>query len=172
MRLIVILIVGATLADGILAGGDVDRWLVGMPAWQTVGVVGWANYSRLADLGNGLVLYPLLAIGGTLLSVAAAVGFARREKREISVGIPIYAAAALTTIGLLLTLKAAPFMLSLRHIGNEDAASLQHAFYHFEFWGGLRAVFQTLAFGSNLWSLMMVGKYSKGDNNRSRFHDS
>jgi hypothetical protein len=169
MKTLLSLIVAATLLDGILAGGDVDRWLVGMPAWQTVGAVGWANYSRLADLGNGLVLYPLLAIGGTLLSVGAAVSFARREKREISVGIPIYAAATLAIIGLLLTLKAAPFMLSLRHIGNEDAATLQHAFDQFEFWGGLRAVFQTLAFGSNLWSLTMVEKCGKEDNNR--FHD-
>jgi hypothetical protein len=65
MQLVVIFVVSATLANGLLAGGDVDRWLVGMPAWQSVGVLGWANYSRLADLGNGFVLYPILAIGGT-----------------------------------------------------------------------------------------------------------
>jgi len=56
MKLVVISIVSATLANGLLAGGDVDRWVLAMPAWQSVGVVGWANYSRLADLGNGFVL--------------------------------------------------------------------------------------------------------------------
>jgi hypothetical protein len=161
MRLIAILIVSATMFDGILAGGDVDRWLVGMPAWQTVGVVGWANYSRLADLGNGLILYPVLAIGGTLLSIAAAMGFLRQAKGEPFVAIPIYTAAALAVAGLALTFKAAPFMLSLRHVGNGDVASLQHAFEQFRLWGGARAVLQTLAFGMNLWSLAAIGKYQR-----------
>jgi hypothetical protein len=62
MKLIVTFIVGATLANGLLAGGDADRWFVGMPAWQSVGLLAWANYSRSADLGNGFVLYPMLAI--------------------------------------------------------------------------------------------------------------
>ena len=52
MRLTVIFVLSATLADGLLAGGDVDRWLVGMPAWQAVGVARWANYSRLARFGQ------------------------------------------------------------------------------------------------------------------------
>ena len=34
----------------------------------------------------------------------------------------IYVAPALALAGLLLTFKAAPFMLSLRNIGNEDVA--------------------------------------------------
>src|SRR5437762_13421419 len=127
MQLIVIFIVSATLANGLLAGGDIDRWLVGMPAWQSVGVLGWANYSRSADLGNRFVLYPVLAIGGTLLSLATAVSFVRQPKRERFVAIAIYTAAALALAGLLTTFKAAPFMLSLRHIGNEDGDLLQHA---------------------------------------------
>ena len=159
MRLIVIFVLSATLADGLLAGGDVDRWLVGMPAWQAVGVAGWANYSRLADLGNGFVLYPILAIGGTLLSLAAAVIFVREGKHERVLAIPVYAAAALAAAGLLMTFKAAPFMLSLRHIGNEEVGSLQHAFNGFRLWGGVRTVLQTLAFGANLWSLAVIEKH-------------
>src|SRR5437762_7447049 len=95
MRLIVIFVLSATLADGLLAGGDLDRWLVGMPAWQSVGILAWANYSRSADLGNGFVLYPILAIGGTVLSLAAVVIFALEGKHERVVAIPVYAAAAL-----------------------------------------------------------------------------
>jgi hypothetical protein len=161
VKLVVIFIVSATLANGLLAGGDVDRWLVGMPAWQPVGVVGWANYSRFADLGNGFVLYPILAIGGTLLSLAAVVIFMRQGKHERVVAIPVYAAAALAVAGLLNTFKAAPFMLSLGHIGNGDVASLQHAFDGFRLWGGVRTVLQTLAFGANLWSLAVIEKYGK-----------
>jgi hypothetical protein len=158
MKLVVIFIVSATLTNGLLAGGDVDRWLVGMPAWQSVGVLGWANYSRSADLGNGFVLYPILAIGGTLLSLAAVVIFMRGGKHERVVALPIYAAAALAVAGLLMTFKAAPFMLSLRHISNEDIALLQEAFDGFRLWGGVRTVLQSLAFGANLWSLAVIEK--------------
>ncbi|HEY3038915.1 MAG TPA: hypothetical protein VGJ66_09275 [Pyrinomonadaceae bacterium] len=97
-----ILIVAATLLNGLVAGGDVDRWVVGMPSWHTVGVVAWANYSRSADLGNGVFLYPILAIGGTLLSLASAVSFMRQPKQERVVAIAIYAAAILALAGLLL----------------------------------------------------------------------
>src|SRR5437667_10410461 len=160
MQLVVIFIFSATLANGLLAGGDVDRWLVGMPAWQSVGVLGWAKYSRLADLGNGFVLYPLLAIGGTLLSLAAAATFMRQAKHERFVAIPVYAAAALAVAGLLMTFKAA---LSLRHIGNEEVALLKHAFNGFKLWGGVRTVLQTLAFAANLWSLAAIAKHQSAD---------
>ena len=159
MKLVVTFIVSAALANGLLAGGDIDRWLVGMPAWQSVGILAWANYSRSADLGNGFVLYPILAIGGTLLSLAAVVVFIRKGKHERVVAIPVYTAAALAVAGLLMTLKAAPFMLSLGHIGNEDTASLQHAFDGFKLWGGVRTVLQALAFGANLWSLAAIAKH-------------
>src|SRR5947207_7505151 len=159
MKLVVIFIVSATLANGLLAGEDVDRWLAGMPAWQAVGILAWANYSRSADLGNGFVLYPILAIGGTMLSLAAVVVFIRKGKHERVVAIPVYAAAALAVAGHLMTLKAAPFMLSLGHIGNEDTASLQHAFDGFKLWGGVRTVLQALAFGANLWSLAAIAKH-------------
>ena len=163
MKLVVIFIVSATLANGLLAGEDVDRWLAGMPAWQAVGILAWANYSRSADLGNGFVLYPILAIGGALLSLAAVVVFIRKGKHERVVAIPVYTAAALAVAGLLMTLKAAPFMLSLGHIGNEDTASLQHAFDGFRLWGGVRTVLQTLAFGANLLSLAVIENTNKRD---------
>jgi hypothetical protein len=77
------------------------------------------------------------------------------------VAIAVYAAAALALSGLLITFKAAPFMLSLRHIPNADEALLQQAFDGFEVWGGVRAVLQTMAFGANLWSLVaFLQKYN------------
>jgi hypothetical protein len=132
-----------------------------MPAWQPIGVVGWANYSRLADLGNGLVLYPILAIGGMLLSLAAAATLMRQAKHERFVAISVYAAAALAVAGLVMTFKAAPLMLSLRHIGNEEVALLEHAFNGFRLWGGVRTVLQTLAFVANLWSLAAIAKHQQ-----------
>jgi hypothetical protein len=66
--------------------------------------------------------------------------------------VPIYAAVVLVVGGLLATIQAAPIMLSLREIG-DDPAALQRAFEGFNWWGKVRAVFQVLAFGANLWAL-------------------
>jgi hypothetical protein len=151
-----ILIVGATVLHGILAGVTVDRTLVGLPAWQEVGVVAWANYSRSADLGNGLVLYPGLAIGGALLSLGAALSLIWQPTRPRSVATTVYLTVALSLAGLLLTFKAAPFMLSLQTIANEDVAHLQQAFDGFWFWEAIRGVMQVFAFVGNLWSLVEI----------------
>ena len=40
----------ATLVSGLLAGFNLDRALVAMPAWNAVGAVAWAEFSRRADL--------------------------------------------------------------------------------------------------------------------------
>jgi hypothetical protein len=149
------LITAAAVLDGLLAGSNVDRWFVQMPAWRALGVGAWAAYSRHGDLGNGLFVYPLEAIGGALMTVAAAIAFHFDTNASLSAGLPIYLAVALVLGGLLTTLEAAPKMLSLRRIG-DDPAALQRAFDGFRRWSGIRAVFQVLAFGANLWALVAV----------------
>ena len=67
--------VAATIVNGLLAGGNVDRAIVARPAWGQIGFAAWADYSRHADLGNGQWFYPVMALGGTLLSVLAAILF-------------------------------------------------------------------------------------------------
>jgi hypothetical protein len=44
------IVVAATLVDCILAGANVNRAVVEMPAWQRTGPVAWAAFSRHADL--------------------------------------------------------------------------------------------------------------------------
>jgi hypothetical protein len=46
-------------------------------------------------------------------------------------------------------------MLSLRRIG-DDATALRRVFEGFRLWGNVRAVFQVLAFGANLWVLVAL----------------
>jgi len=86
-----------------------------------------------------LLTYPALAIGGAVLSVGAAVSLIWQLTRRRPVAITLYVAAALAVAGLLLTFKAAPFMLSLRTIGNEDMAHLQQASMAFGFGRQLEA---------------------------------
>jgi hypothetical protein len=40
------LLIAATVLSGLLAGGNVDRAIVAMPAWEQVGAAAWAEFSR------------------------------------------------------------------------------------------------------------------------------
>ncbi len=149
------LLIAATALNGLLAGGNVERALVHMPAWRQVGSRAWAAFSRHADLGNGLFLYPFEAIAGALLTVGAAIALQFDPSTPRAAALPLYLGAALVLGGLLATTQAAPKMLSLRRIG-DDPVALQRAFKGFERWGNVRAAFQVLAFGANLWALVAV----------------
>lgn len=144
-------VVAATAVSGLLAGTNIDRLIVQMPAWEQVGVLAWATYSREADLGNGLILYPLEGIGGALLTVCAAVAIYFDRTAPRSAAIPIYAAVVLVLGGLLATTRAAPYMLSLREIGN-DPAALQWAFD-----GCVRSQVQILIRARMIWHRPLCG---------------
>jgi hypothetical protein len=147
------LIIAATLVNGLLASGNINRNLVDMPAWRHVGPLGWAAFSRQADLGwRAMILYPGEAFTGMILSVAAAAMFWRERTVARAAAVPVYAAALLTIGGLLFTIKAAPIMLGVRHLGN-DPIALQRAFDGFEFWSWWRGVCQCAAYLASLWAL-------------------
>jgi hypothetical protein len=137
------LLAGATILSGLLAGADLDRELVAMPAWRRVGPTVWGNFSRRADLRNGLILYPVEAIGSALLTLAAAISI-QFNAAPTSGALALYGAVVLSIGGLLLTIKAAPIMLGIREVTDPD--KLREAFRRFRFWGSLRAVCQILAF--------------------------
>jgi len=141
----------ALLFSGLLAGADIDRAVVAMPAWQVVGAAGWADFSRHADLGNGLFLYPVEAFGAALFGLAAAIGFHLDRDAPGSVKLLLDASVVLAAAGLLLTIEAAPIMLGIRDVA--DPAALASAFKGFWFWGNLRAICQVLAFVAQLIAL-------------------
>ncbi len=145
----------AIILNGFLAGLNIDRAFVQMPAWRKTGVRAWAAYSRHADLGNAKYLYPTEAIVGVLFTVAAAVSFYYDSTAPASAAIPLYASAVLVVIGLLTTLKAGPFMLSLRRVGDDESA-LQKAFDGFRRWGNVRGMFQILGFLVNIWAFLAL----------------
>jgi hypothetical protein len=144
----------ATAMNGVLAGAGIVRLLVDMPAWRHVGALAWADFSRHADLGNGLVLYPLLGIGGALATIGAVVAYRVGGGAPRVATVPIYLGGLLASLGMVTTAFAAPQMLSLR--APLDANAIQHAFDRFELWGGIRAVVQVLAAGANVWAIACV----------------
>jgi hypothetical protein len=148
------LLAAATVLSGLLAGGNVDRAIVAMPAWEMVGAPAWAEFSRRADLVNGLVLYPLEAIGAFLLILATAVSLHVDRAARAPITLPLGGAVVLAAGGLLCTLKAAPLMLSVGHL--DDPASLRQAFDGFHFWGDIRGAAQVLAFLATVWALAVA----------------
>jgi len=125
--------------------------IVQRPALRRLGIETWVAYSRHADLGPGLFVYPPAAIGGAALGIAAAILFHLHDGVPRSAGAPLHLGAALAASGLLLTMKAAPIMLGLRRA--DDPAAWQRAYAGFYFWSAPRAVVQVLAFAANLWAL-------------------
>jgi hypothetical protein len=152
-RLVPILIVSALLLAGV--GDSFGRTLVENPAWRQLGVEAWAAFSRLADLGNGEIIYSMEGVGGTLLIVAAAMGFRLSPTRPLSVALPLYAAVVMRIGVLSATAGAAPIMLSIKGLGT-DPIALQRAFDGFAHWGDLRAVFIALGYCAELWALWAV----------------
>jgi len=65
-------VLAISMALVVAIGSFVSRSVVEMPAWQRVGPISWATFSRQADLGNREVLYPVFGIGSTVLAVALA----------------------------------------------------------------------------------------------------
>ena len=147
-----ILLAAATFLSGILAGGATDRVIVGGPAWHELGAQAWAQYSRLADLGPGLVAYPIEGVGSTLLIAAATLSnhFDHIVRRATT--FSLYIALALSIGGLLLTVKAAPIMLGLG--SSQSPLAVERAFGEFYFWGlYLRGFVDVLAFAVLVWAL-------------------
>jgi len=124
------LIVAATLANSIIAGSFIDRWLVGMPAWQRTGPLAWAAYSWHADLAiRAAIPYPGAAFSSVILSTAAAVSSLRDGPEPRRADLPILTAAALN---------------------------------RFQFWRGIRGLFQVLAFVANVRSLAALPGAARG----------
>ena len=64
-----ILIFAATAVTGLLAGVSLHKSLVQLPARHRMDIIPFAAFSRANDLGNGLILYPLLGIGAAFLTL-------------------------------------------------------------------------------------------------------
>jgi hypothetical protein len=149
----------ACLLMGFLAGENIFRYSIEVPGWRHINIVGWGEYSRHADLGNGIFIFPLEGIVSALLLVVASIIVLKR-KEFIKAALPVYMATTLALVGVVLTFLAAPYMLSVRTIGN-DPALLQQTFYHFHHWGFFRAIAQVLSFCACVWGVGKVYELEK-----------
>ena len=154
MNLMLFLLVLATATNGLLAGLNVDTALVKLPARRRFGAVAYATFARGNDLGNGLLVYPLLGVGAALLTLLATVlAYVKHSPMEVLLLLSL--ASLLSLLHTFATTRAAPVMLSLKD-APDDEAILTAKLDRFACWHAVRATFQVLAFFVLLWVLASV----------------
>lgn len=152
--LIVLLLVLATAVNGLLAGLNADTALVKLPARKRIGAAAYVAFARGNDLGNGLIVYPLLGVGAALLTLLVTVlAYAGYSRGELL--LPLSLASALSLLHTFTTTRAAPVMLSLKNAPDDDAL-LRPKLDRFAHWHTVRAIFQVSAFFVLLWALVIV----------------
>ena len=100
--LVRLLLIISCLIGGALAGGNVYRYVIEVPAWRHLNIEAWAVYSQYADLSNGLFLFPAEAIGSALPIIMASVIYMKSEAPKTRIPL-IYISAAFAIAGLVLT---------------------------------------------------------------------
>ncbi len=154
MNLLVLMIAITSAVNGLLAGLNIDTALVKLPARRRIGAVAYATFARGNDLGNGLVVYPLLGISALLLTVlATAVAGLIRSPMEVVLLLAL--ATLLSLLHTFATTRAAPVMLSLKDTP-DDEVLLKAKMDRFARWHTVRATFQMLTFFVLLWAMVVA----------------
>ena len=153
MNLVVLMIALATAVNGLLAGLNVDTALVKLPTRKRIGARVYATFARGNDLGNGLVVYPLLGIGTALFTMLATF-FAYLDHSSMGLLLLLSLASLLSLLHTFATTRAAPLMLSIKDVP-DDEALLGMKLDRFDHWHAVRATFQVLTFFVLLWTLVV-----------------
>lgn len=156
MKVLFWLAVIAVVVHGLIAGMSFDVATVKLPTRKRIGAVAYARFARGNDLGNGIVVYPTIAILALFLVCATTV-VSYFEHVSDAVMLPLFAACGGTAAHFYCTAKAAPNMLRLRR-APEDEPLLEHTLDAFAAWHGYRALFQFLTFVALVWSLVAISQ--------------
>ena len=152
MNLVISLMIIATAMNGLLSGLNVDTALVKLPARRRIGAVAYATFARGNDLGNGLVVYPILGSGAALFTVLA-TAIAYLEHSSMGLLLLLSLASLLSFLHTFATTRAAPVMLSIKD-APDDEALLRAKLDRFARFHAVRATFQVLTFFVLLWALV------------------
>lgn len=148
-----VLVAGASLFGGILAGVTANRALVQLPAWEKIGLIPWASFTQAENSGVGSIFYPALGFAAILFTLGAAVALRLDRAASGWPRLAIYLAALLTVVWAVVTRTLlVPAMLGLRATGN-DIFRLQQLFSAVERWSAVNDVLHVITFCLNLWAL-------------------
>jgi hypothetical protein len=118
---LLVLLLAAAGANGLLAGASLDQSIKQLPARHRIGVLAFARYSQAADLANGVAWYAVLGVGTALLTlIAAAAGLA--DHPSTAAAVALWVAIAATAAHSAATARAAPTNFRQRRLGADEAA--------------------------------------------------
>lgn len=156
MNMLFWLVVTAVVVNGLIAGISFDVATVKLPTRKRIGAIAYARFARGNDMGNGIVVYPTVAILALLLVAAATLtGYFMHMPQALM--LPLFAACGGTIAHFLCTAKAAPNMLSLKNAA-DDEAFLARKLDAFATWHAYRALFQFLTFVALVWTLVAISR--------------
>jgi hypothetical protein len=142
-----------TFIVGLMTGICFDVSLVKLPTRHRIGVLAYADFARGNDLGNGIVVYPVVSISGALLLIATTIIIYGSEDAELL--YLLYSAILTTILSFVGTAKAAPIMLSLKN-APRDEKILKDKLDKFTQWNAFRTVFQMITFLLMLWATSQI----------------
>lgn len=148
------LLVIAVIVHGLIAGISFDVATVKLPTRKRIGAIAYARFARGNDMGNGIIVYPTIAVMAlVLVAVTTLAAYFSHAPQPII--LPLLAACCGTVAHSLCTAKAAPKMLSLRHAPDNEIF-LAGKLNQFARWHAFRATFQFLTFVALVWTLVTV----------------
>ncbi len=145
----------ATALNGLLAGGSVEKSLVELPARRRMDLLAFVQFSRAADLGRGLLYFPVVGIAAPVVTIVAALRIAFDASLPALAEELSFVAAILSAGHLFTTSRAAPKMLSLRK-ENVSREGAEATYRMFERWQAVRATLQLATFLAVLGVLIIL----------------
>lgn len=151
MDTLTIILILATFVNGLGAGLCFDVATVKLPTRHRIGVIAYANFARANDLGNGIIVYPIVGVVSALLIFASTIlAYFNEQPRLVLISLCISTSAII--LAFIGTAKAAPIMLSLRNAPNEEPI-LKSKLDKFARWHTFRTIFQIITFLALVWAL-------------------
>jgi hypothetical protein len=146
------LLIASLAANGLLTGATLDQAIKQLPARKAIGATAYSDYSRAADLGNGLIWYPVLGVGTAVLSVATGVvGLAHHVSGGQQAALIALIVGSVAHMGS--TAAAAPTNISQRQAIGDEAA-LSRIFDRFARLNAIRAALLVATLGIAAWALV------------------
>lgn len=146
------LLIATLAANGLLTGATLDQAIKQLPARKVIGAVAYSDYSRAADLGNGLIWYPVLGVGTAVLSVVAGgVGLSQHPTGTQTAALIALIIGSAAHMGS--TALAAPVNISQRRAVG-DAAALTRILDRFTRLNAIRAALMVTTLGVTVWAVV------------------
>lgn len=149
-----LIVVSASLVDGLLAGAGLDQVVKQLPSRKHIGAVAYSKYFMAADLKNGRFWYGSLGILAYVLTPASFIMGLIGDVDPMATAL-LLCAAVMALTHMLGTARAAPTAFRVWR-ENGDEPSLNELFDKFSKWTALRGIAGVLMFTAMLLAMVAI----------------